>query len=295
LESKKILSVFTPTYNRAYCLHRVYESLCRQRTNDFIWVVIDDGSTDNTRELIAQWQQEQKINIDYYYKENGGMHTAHNKAYEVITTPFNVCIDSDDMMPDDGVEKIVKQLKDLPAHCCGLIGLDADLNGNIIGTSFPPHLSEVKLNELYLIHKVKGDKKLVLNTDIVKLYPPYPTFPNERFVPLDYLYLLLDQDYSLKVVNEIFCLVEYQTDGSTLNIFKQYRNHPNGFAFSRVSRINYGITFKERFKNAIHLVSSAIFAKDIQWLFKSDKTVLVIFATPFGILLNLYVRWKTRK
>ena len=290
----KSLTIFTSTYNRAYCLHQVYESLCRQPSDDFEWLVVDDGSTDDTKSLVASWITESKIKINYCYKENGGMHTGHNKAYELITTPFNVCIDSDDYMPDDAVALILKNLKNLPSHCSGIVGLDADKSGQIIGTSIPIHLKHVKLNELYAKHGVRGDKKLVLRTNLVKTYPPYPIYEGERFVPLDYLYLLLDQDYYLKAVNEVLCIVEYQLDGSTKNIIRQYRNHPNGFAFSRVNRIRYGSTIKVRFKCAIHLVSSAIFSKNISWLFKTDKPILVFIALPLGILLNAYIRFKTR-
>src|SRR5690606_35848178 len=131
--------------------------------------------------------------------------------------------------------------------------------------------------------------KLVYRTNVVKQYPAYPLFKDERFVPLDYLYLLIDQDYDLKPINKVLCIVEYQVDGSTRNIFKQYMRHPNGFAFSRISRIRYGRTFKERFRNAIHLVSSAIFAKKISYLFKTDKPLLVLLALPIGCILYIYV------
>ncbi|RTY92294.1 glycosyltransferase family A protein [Flavobacterium sp. GT3R68] len=291
----KTLTVFTPTYNRAYCLNQVYESLLRQTSTNFIWLIIDDGSTDNTRELVQSWINESKIEIQYCYKENGGMHTGHNKAYELIKTEFNVCIDSDDFMPDNAVETIVKETQDLSQEYAGIIGLDADKNGNIIGTKIPSQLTHCKLNELYTKYGVQGDKKLVYRTDVVKKYPAYPEFRGEKFVPLDYKCLLIDQAYDLKPVNEVFCIVEYQPDGSTLNIFRQYRKNPRGFAFSRLSRIQYGNTFKEQFKNAIHLVSSALFVKDFSLLKQTQKPEVVLLALPAGLLLNLYVRFKTRK
>ena len=104
---EKILTVFTPTYNRAYILPKCYESLTKQTCKEFVWVIIDDGSTDDTAELVKKWIEEDKIEIRYYYQDNKGMHGAHNKAYEVIDTELNVCIDSDDYMTDDAVEIIV--------------------------------------------------------------------------------------------------------------------------------------------------------------------------------------------
>ena len=102
------LTVFTPTYNRAHTLPRTYASLSRQDCKDFVWLIIDDGSTDDTRALVKAWQtQEHSFEIRYLYKENGGMHTAHNAAYEVIDTELNVCIDSDDCLAPGAVRKIL--------------------------------------------------------------------------------------------------------------------------------------------------------------------------------------------
>lgn len=289
----KSITVFTPTYNRAYCLHQAYESLCRQTSNDFIWLIIDDGSIDNTKQLVQNWIDESRLEIHYHYKENGGMHTGHNAAYRLIKTPYNVCVDSDDFLTDDAIEIILKYTQDLAPNFAGLVGLDADKQGAIIGTKMPDNLVKTKLNELYLVHKVKGDKKLVYRTELVKKYPPYPEYPNERFVPLDYIPLLIDQTYDLKPVNEVLCIVEYQSDGSSMNIIKQYRKNPKGFAFSRISRIQYGITLQERFKNAVHLVSCVIFSKEYDNLWRTKHHFLVVFAIPWGILLNLYIRYKT--
>ncbi|MHA3060023.1 glycosyltransferase family 2 protein [Acinetobacter sp. ANC 4636] len=287
------LTVFTPTFNRSYILPQLFESLQRQTNKEFIWLIVDDGSTDNTRKLIEAWQATAPFDIQYIYQENQGMHGAHNTAYEHCITDYNICIDSDDYMPDNAVEKIIYYISDLQDNFAGIVGLDANKETKkIIGSMFPAQLAKAKLNKLYSIYNVTGDKKLVYRTSVIKKYPKYPIFKNESFVPLDYLYLLIDQDYDLKPINEVFCIVEYQDDGSTKNIFKQYMRHPNGFAFSRISRIKYGATFKERFKNAIHLVSSSIFAKDINWLFKANKKSLVILAFPFGVVLNIYIRMK---
>ncbi len=292
---KKEITVFTTTFNRGYCLPQVYQSLISQTNQNFIWLIIDDGSTDSTKEIATNWIAENKIEIQYILQKNQGMHGGHNTAYENCKTEFNVCIDSDDFMPNNAVEIILKNCLNLPNNCAGLLGLDADKNNTIIGTKIPKNLTKVKLNELYTKFGVLGDKKVVYKTEIVKKYPKYPIFENEKFVPLDYLYLLIDQDYYLKPINEVLCIVEYQLDGSTKNILNQYRKNPKGFAFSRISRIKYGATFIERFKNAIHLVSSALFANNLKLLLQSDKTILVFFAIPLGIILNFYIRFKTLK
>ena len=105
----KTLTVFTPAFNRAHLLTRLYESLCNQTCQDFNWLIVDDGSTDETKALVSKWIAENKIPIAYIYQENQGMHGAHNTAYKNIATPLNTCIDSDDYMPLNGVELILSK------------------------------------------------------------------------------------------------------------------------------------------------------------------------------------------
>ena len=134
----KTLTIFTPTFNRAYCLHQCYDSLIKQTNKDFMWLIIDDGSTDNTKELVDSWIAEHKIDIQYHYQANQGMHGGHNAAYRLIQTTLNVCIDSDDYMAEGAIEIILNywlEIKDKP-HFAGLVGLDADEIGVIIGSKY---------------------------------------------------------------------------------------------------------------------------------------------------------------
>jgi len=287
------LTIFTPTYNRGYCLPKLYESLKLQSNPDFIWLIIDDGSIDGTQKLVQKWRIENSLQIIYIFQKNQGMHGAHNTAYENINTKWNTCIDSDDYLPYDAVDKILKNCKNLNPKIAGIIGLDINEAGEIIGTKIPEHLQECTLEDLYEKHKVKGDKKLVYRTEIIKKYPKYPLFEGEFFVPLGYLYYQIDQDYLLKPINEALVIVEYKDDGSSLNIFSQYRKNPKGFAFNRISKIKLSKKFKSRFKHSIHLISCALFAKDFTLLKQVDKSFIIILALPFGFLLNLFIRFKT--
>ena len=292
----KKITVFTPTFNRAYCLHQLYESLLRQTSSNFCWLVVDDGSTDNTKELVASWIAEDVIEIQYVFQENQGMHGAHNMAYSLIETELNVCIDSDDFMSNNAIELILKTWKTVlnKEDYAGIVGLDADLNNNIIGTKIPRDIASSTLYDLYNKYNVTGDKKLVLRTSVVKKYPKYPIFKGERFVPLGYLYQLIDQDYKLITLNEVLCIVEYREDGSSASIIQQYRKNPRGFAFSRKSRMLLATTFKDKFKNAIHYVSSSLFIKNKNFLKESPKKGSTLLAIPFGILLYFYIKIKTR-
>ncbi|ROI09220.1 glycosyltransferase family 2 protein [Chryseobacterium sp. H3056] len=293
----KILTVFTPTYNRAHLLPRLYESLKNQTSKDFVWLIIDDGSTDDTSRLIKTWQARGLVEIEYIFQENQGMSGAHNTAYKNIKTLFNTCIDSDDMMAENAVELIIQNCDGLENlnHVAGIIGLDADFSGTVLGDSMPDHLEFTTLNELHRKYNVTGDKKLVYKTEVMQEIEEYPIYRAEKLVPLSHKYLLADQNFVLKALNEILCLVEYQEDGSSRNMLKQYRRHPRGFAYARITRINLEKDFTHKFRNAVHLVSSSFFTGDFGTWFRSRHTVLVLASVPFGLLLNLYIRFKTKK
>lgn len=290
----KTLTVFTPSYNRAYILHVLYESLCRQTSQDFVWLIIDDGSTDHTAQQVAAWQAEARIEIQYHYKENHGMHSGHNAAYERIETELNTCIDSDDFMPDDAVHNIIASWR---AHgnekLAGIIGLDAYHDGKIVGSRIPEHLQTATLNGLYRDHGVTGDKKVVLRTNVVRQYPPYPLYPNEKLVPLGTLYKMIDQDWTYLCRNQVYCVVEYLEDGSSRNILKQYRKSPNGFFHARLVELHYAKSVREIATRAVHLTSSAIFARRNPFVGNPQK-LITFFVLPLGLLLNGYLRYKTR-
>ncbi|WP_078428917.1 glycosyltransferase family 2 protein [Alkalihalobacterium alkalinitrilicum] len=285
------LTVFTPSFNRAYCLHLCYESLKRQTCKDFVWLIIDDGSTDNTRELVESWMLEGAIPIHYHYQENQGMHGAHNTAYELIETELNVCIDSDDYMADDAVEKILTFWRQYGSKdYAGIVGLDATQDGEIIGTKLPERLKSAPLSDLYGKHKVKGDKKLVYRTELTRKTPPYPLFPGEKYCPLSYKYILIDQEFPLLIMNEVLCHVEYLNDGSSMNIIKQYKKNPRGFSFFRKVAMKYAPTFKDRVRESIHYVSSNLMVKNYKFLLESPCKMTTFLATPLGILLYLYIQ-----
>lgn len=290
------LTVFTPAYNRAHTLPRTYESLCNQKCKDFCWLIIDDGSTDDTEQLVKGWMEKDNgFEIQYIYKENGGMHTAHNMAYENITTELNVCVDSDDCMAEDGVAKILKKWDEVKdSGYAGIIGLDADMNGKIIGKSFPKSMKETTLMGYYAMGGA-GDKKLVYRTDIIKKYPPYPVFEGEKYVALAYKYRLIDQDYKLAVLPQILCNVEYQEDGSSGTMWKQYLKNPKGFAFWRKICMRYPESRKRKIVDCIHYCSSSQIARNKGYIRKSPAMVMTFFCSPLGAVLTMMIKYKARK
>ena len=285
------LTIFTPAYNRAHTLFRTYSSLIAQTCKDFEWLVVDDGSDDGTRELINDWVGQGKIAIRYIYQENQGMHGAHNTAYKNITTELNTCIDSDDYMPSDAVEKIVSFWKTHGSDkYAGIVGLDYAEGGGLIGTEFPEGMTETTLNGFYGSGG-KGDKKLVYRTDVVLRYPEYPLFTGERYFSLGYKYLLIDQDYKLLTLNEPLVIVDYQTDGSSFNMYRQYWNNPNGFMFLRKEHMRLYNSFMVRFKSCIHYVSHSIRAGKREELFNNPCPLMTLFALLPGVALYLRTRY----
>lgn len=289
------LTVFTPTYNRAYVLQQCYDSLCRQTCKDFVWLIVDDGSSDNTKEIVEKWMtKDNGFEIRYVYKKNGGMHTGHNKAYELIDTELNVCIDSDDFMPDDAVELIVNfwnENKD--GSYSGIIALDVYKNGQVIGKELPNKKSTTLSG--YYQNGGQGDKKLIYRTEIINKYPAYPEFDGEKFVPLDYKYLLCDQDYELLIMNKPVCVVEYMEDGSSKNMLRQYYRNPRGFAFMRKVHMKYDKGVLKKFKTCIHYVSSSFISKNKGFIKESPKKGMTVLAVPFGFALYLLVLYNNRE
>lgn len=289
------LTIFTPAYNRAHTLPRTYKSLCSQNCKDFIWLIVDDGSKDSTKELVAEWQTlDNGFEIQYIYKENGGMHTAHNTAYENIKTELNVCIDSDDCLAENAVQLILNKwelVKD--KGYAGIIGLDADLDGEIIGKGFPEDLEETTLCGYYA-NGGFGDKKLVYRTDVINQYPAYPVFEGEKYVALAYKYRLIDQDYKLAVLPEILCNVDYQDDGSTGTMWKQYLRSPKGFAFWRRICMQYPESKKRLVVDCIHYVSNSMAAGNKKFIQESPRKVITGLMIPFGWLLLNYTKHKAR-
>lgn len=286
------LTVFTPAYNRAHTIGRTYESLCRQTCKDFEWLVIDDGSKDNTRELVEGWIAENRIPIRYIYQENQGMHGAHNTAYRNITTELNTCIDSDDYMPDDAVEKIITFWKEHGSEkYAGIVGLDIKEDGSIIGDKFPENLFQTTLSGYYQ-NGGKGDKKLVYRTDVIQKYPEYPRFENERYFSLGYKYLLIDQDYQLLTLNEPLVVVDYQTDGSSFSMWKQYWNNPNGFRFLRKEHMTYYKSWKVKILSCVHYVAHTIRAGKCCELCSTPYPILTFLCIPFGMILYQITKHK---
>lgn len=294
------LTVFTPTYNRQELLFRCYESLKRQTDKEFIWIIIDDGSTDRTRDEVQKWiLNEVEFEIQYYYKQNGGLHTAYNLAIEKIQTELCVCIDSDDFMPDNAVE-LIRNYWDKygTAEYAGIVGLDYDLDDHVIGDLLPNQKS-VNLIDLLTnkYHINNGDRTNVVRTELYKQYAPMKVFPGEKNFNPHYMHLQICQEKEFLVLNENLRYVEYQAGGMSDMILKQYKNSPNSFAEIRKLYLSFPETsWRFKIRHTIHYISSCMMAKKIFEPIKfCDWKLLTLLLYPIAGGLTLYIFAKTRK
>lgn len=280
----KELTIFTPTYNRAYILPKLYESLCKEPTDDFIWLIVDDGSSDNTHDIVDKWQKEGRIEIVYHKQQNGGKMRAHNKGVELCSTPLFFCIDSDDQIAEGAVEKI-KKISYLLKEDNSLSGIVAKrFIVNRLSSNNLPNLQRSTLHDIYKIG-FKGDTSLVFKTSVLREYA-FPEIEGEKFVTEAYVYNQIDQKYELLIMNEYLMRCEYQEDGYTVNANSLYLKYPKGWAMYYAQYYNYyANTMRDKIKYMAYYISMCKLAKmsfmDI--LKKSPSFMICLASFPVGI------------
>ena len=179
-------------------------------------------------------------------------------------------------------------------NLAGIVGLDYTDDGKLVGKKLPES-SEINAASLLCIPGM-GDKKYVIRNDLLRQIAPMPVFEGEKNFNPHYFVIRLSKDYRFRPVNQCFCLVEYQENGMSANIYKQYLNSPKSFAELRREILKLKeLTLRYRFKTAVHYVSSSLMAKDMQFIMKSPEKLLVILALPLGLGLNWYIHFKNRK
>ena len=294
---EKLVTIFTPTYNRAHILHRCYESLCQQASFDFKWLIVDDGSSDGTEELVKQWiAQEDRFEIQYRYKENGGLHTAYNVAVAEADTELFTCLESDDVFTPEAmsiIERVWAGVRE--SDCVGFITLCRDMEGDLIGKPFPEGIETV----LYREHRriAPGDKQYVYRTEALKKVFPMPVFPGEKFFDPKYRFFALDAIGPLAVTNEVFDLVDYQPEGLTHTMMRQYYNSPNSFAEYRKLYMQLPDRgFEYRLRQNIHYVSSCCLAGKLgKAVPESPRKGYTLLALLPGLILAAVIRHENRE
>lgn len=223
------VTVFTPTYNRAYILGDLYHSLQRQTCMDFEWLIVDDGSVDDTKALVASWQgEENPFPIRYVYQENGGKCRAINRGLKEADGRLFFTVDSDDYLTDDAIEKVIRWDGELPknSHFCGYVG-----NRGITPTQTPNRLfpgGYLDGTALDRYDQVDGERAFVFYTEIHRKYL-YPEFPGEKFLTEAVTWDLMAHDgYKMRFYNDIIWIWEYKDDGLTRAGYRVFLENPQG-------------------------------------------------------------------
>lgn len=281
-----MIVIYTPTYNRVTELKRLYNSLINQTKKQFIWAIIDDGSTDNTSELVKSWQKDNNISIHYIYKENGGKYTAINKALDKYEDNWNICVDSDDWLKPYAVERMYEDIKKI------------EKKENMVGIMYPRLFSNSKFevdefgkgkvidglyHEFQELNITEGDH--LVKPGVYKGLR-FPIFPNEKFCSLTVLSLQkLEKGNTLYLP---FPIVEgeYLDDGITKNVTHLWKRNPEGYYYSRRLLYNYHINKSNHTWKAIIPLAQTI-ALNISLkkslIYKLPNKLLGILIIPLGI------------
>lgn len=206
-------TVFTPTYNRAHTLHRVYDSLRVQTFRDFEWIVGDDGSTDNTRELIENWSKEADFPIRYFYQENMGKHVAVNRGVQMACGELFLIADSDDALEPLALETYYRYWMDIPkesrSEFSGIWALCQDTQGRIVGDCFPSSPFDSTPSEVFYRFRCRGEKAPCVRTDVMKEFP-FPEDKIKTYIPENLVWRRIAKKYKTRFINEALRI--YYTD-----------------------------------------------------------------------------------
>lgn len=299
------ITVFTPTYNRAYILGQAYESLKNQTNKDFIWLIIDDGSTDNTEELVNNWKIENQINIKYIKQENSGKHIAHNTAVKNCDTEFLLILDSDDYLSENAIEILEKEaekISDMP-NISGIIGNRYNAKTKqVIGTKMPDKIQYASAIELYEKYKFKGDTLRLYKTSILKEFL-FPEIENEKFIYENVIFDQIDNRYKMLIDRHELYYGEYLEDGYTSNELKIKINNPTGYLLSLNSSIKYSIKMSNKVKwTILYIIWEKILKKKGYSIFYNKILYIIMYPIayifykckkPSKIFKNLEVYKKT--
>ena len=274
-QAKKRLTVFTPAYNRAGKLKRLYESLLAQTNADFLWLVVDDGSTDETQELIHSFQMEGKLEIRYHRQENGGKMRAHNAGARLADTQLFVCLDSDDHFTKTAVDDILtlwagnedETLAGIVAH------KGADEEHILYGAAFPKS-GRSSLKGLYEAG-FRGETTLVFRTELLKRFP-FPEIEGEKYVPEDVAYDRIDEGHEYLISDKILTVCELVSEGLTDRVDDLREKNPTGWF----------IYYYQRALSGKGLLGMKYAAHYLRFKARVDKSYAEEYSLPAGLVLK---------
>lgn len=284
-----MLTIFTPAYNRAGTLPRLFESLLRQSSRDFEWLIIDDGSQDDTQAVAEKFVKAAQFSVRYYKKENGGKHTAYNTALELAQGQWFLCVDSDDLLADQAVEMILKTAEKLGGKQ-GIIAYKQDLSGNLLSGEFPTGLDTVGINELVLNYGCGGEFTLIFPTALAKKYP-FPVFDGERFVTESVIYDRLDPVCKMRLLRETVTVCEYQADGYSQNINGIIARNPKGYSVYFMQRIDVYPSLKQKMTTAGKYWCFRWMGGKPPVRYSGKHRILTGLCLPLGMIFRVYYKF----
>ena len=278
-------TIFTPTFNRKELLEKLYKSLQKQTFKDFEWLIVDDGSDDGTKEKAEEFLSEKKLDIKYYFKENGGKQRAYNFATDKANGELFICLDSDDEYVENGLETILKYWEkyEKNSDIAGMGYLSTYPDGEVIGSIFPEKEMISTQFDIYNKYGVKGDKGLMFRTEIIKKYK-FPVFDDEKFITEAVVYNRICEKYKMVYVNEKIEIKEYQEDGLTAKYNNLLLRNPKGQALYHNEINSQNLSFKQKvLNNAVYYKFCRAAGYKFGKIFKENKNKLfLIFALGIG-------------
>ena len=256
-----MLSILTPTYNRSTCLPQIFKTLCQQTVAVFEWIIIDDGSDDDTEAMVAAWTKASAVSfpIRYRKKKNGGKHTAVNLGVQMAHGELVLILDSDDELPANAMEKITRRWLEsgvpaADATCGGLAFCMAHRNGHRITTIGRGQTQQpIKADEIALRYQygVRGDICEVFRTDVLREFP-FPEQPGERFCPEQLVWFRIAQKYKLYFYEEVVYCRDYLESGLTANIVRIRMHSPVASCMTYAEMLGYTLPFAQKVKAAVN-------------------------------------------
>ena len=229
MDKDQLITICTATYNRGGLLPVLYNSLKAQTNFHFEWIVIDDGSTDATAQVISEMQEQAPFDIVYHKQENQGKHIAINKGVAMAKGRYFFIVDSDDRLPEEAIAIISAKIKNIKSdpEIAGVVGLKCYFNKNVVGSGFLSENMICDIFEYRYTHKIKGDRAEVFKTAVLKKFP-FPKFENEKFIPESIVWNRIGQAYKMLFFNENVYECEYLEDGLSAQSVSLRRKYPKG-------------------------------------------------------------------
>lgn len=291
------VTVLTTTYNRAKLLKRLFDSLLAQESKEFVWIIIDDGSVDDTKRIVEKMMNKADFQIRYYEKNNGGKHTALNFAYRYIQTPLTFIVDSDDTLTSDAISTIQKTYEKYESETdlCGFSFLRGKPDGGYLSTSSVP---KDGMKESYVECRINrgngGDMAEVWYTHCLKEYP-FPEFLNEKFLGEDLVWVKMSEKYKMRFFNHVIYVSEYLEDGLTINRRRNNLKSPNGCVARAKTFLDSKACMKIKIKSMFQYQIYGTFAgRKSRELLKNCQNK-ILFCIVFLPSRFIYIKWKKER